>query len=48
MASSSATIITHPNAADTATERTMPSGTLRAASRVSSEVWAEASKPVRV
>ena len=48
MASSRAPIITHPNSAETATERTIPLGTLSEASTVSSEVWAEASKPVSV
>ena len=37
-----------PNASDQKIECSMPRGTLRRASMVSSEVWAEASKPVIV
>src|SRR4051794_873974 len=48
MASTTATSITQPATPDTSTERTMPRGTLWAAPTVSSEAWAEASKPVTV
>ena len=43
-----AATITHPNIPETATERSIPRGTFTAALTVSSEVCAEASKPVIV
>src|SRR5688572_15681331 len=48
IASRMAQIMTHPNRPETHTERTMPLGALTAALTVSSDVCAEASKPVMV
>src|SRR5262249_21084149 len=48
IASTTAQSITHPNTPETSTDRTIPRGTFSAALTVSSEVWAEASKPVIV
>src|SRR5262245_35138414 len=48
IASTTAHSITHPNTPDTSTDRTMPRGTFTAAPTVSSDAWAEASKPVMV
>src|SRR5665213_1515644 len=43
-----ATAMTKPNTKDQNTDCIMPRGTALRASRVSSDVWAEASKPVMV
>ena len=47
-ASTAALSRTQPATPETRTERTMPRGTLAEAATVSSEAWAEASKPVIV